>query len=77
MSSHSSSDDIFSSGLSADHQVALAASVVTSSSMEDSCGTDDLSDYEEFCVIDEPGLGISVGSPFFLSSRGTKNWGSV
>jgi hypothetical protein len=42
---------------------ALQSSAMMASTHSESCESGELSDYEEFCIVDEPGLGISVNKP--------------
>ena len=59
MGSSQSSDTMWTSSQSHDQ-----TSVELMSALEEDSESDELSgDYEEFCVIDEPGLGIAVGNP--------------
>jgi hypothetical protein len=60
MASSQSSEALWSSSHSNDTRSVNQASALMTSALEESSETENLSDYEEFCVIDEPGLGISV-----------------
>jgi len=61
MASSQSSEALWASSQSNDARcINQTSSSSTTSALEESSEAEELSDYEEFCVIDEPGLGISV-----------------